>query len=139
MTRVNRWRLNPRGTRDSTVIFRYPKSPRFLTSDQSIALGERIAAGAAVQNEWFADEPEAGTRERLARNRAHRKSLPPNVMSYRVPREKAYLVAPLEGPTRFERVLKRLGSRVRETKDCYLLDGKPCNASDIMEVGTKLK
>jgi len=56
-------------------------------------------------------------------------------LANRLPREKGGLVVGAgDGFTPFERALIILGPRVRETKDAYLLDGKPCNATRIMEV-----
>ncbi len=61
-------------------------------------------------------------------------------LANRLPRERGGIIAPMgDGMTPFERALKRLGDRVKATKTHYLLDGKPCNASDIMEVAAKLK
>lgn len=66
-------------------------------------------------------------------NRAYRAARVPNPITHRVPREKAYIVASLEPPTKFETALKRLRDRVKETKHYYTLDGRPCNATDIMK------
>lgn len=53
-------------------------------------------------------------------------------LSQRLPRERGALVAPIgDGLTPFERVLVILGDRVKLTKVCYTLDGKPCNATDL--------
>jgi hypothetical protein len=54
-------------------------------------------------------------------------------LANRLPREKAYIFTPVgDGLTPFEKALMILGERVRETKLCYLLDGKPCNATALM-------
>lgn len=54
-------------------------------------------------------------------------------LSNRLPREKGSLIAPIgDGLTPFERALVILGERVKLTKVCYTLDGKPCNATDLM-------
>lgn len=55
-------------------------------------------------------------------------------LSNRLPREKGALVAPLgDGLTPFERALKILGPRVTQNRLQYLLDGRPCNATDLMK------
>ncbi|AFU86592.1 hypothetical protein D869_gp322 [Caulobacter phage CcrRogue] len=52
----------------------------------------------------------------------------------RLPRETGALIAPLgDGLTILERAMAALGDRVRETKTCFLLDGKPCNTKDILK------
>jgi hypothetical protein len=55
-------------------------------------------------------------------------------LSHRLPREKAYLVVPMgDGMTRLERALELLGSRVKQTKQGFMLDGKPCNTEKIFQ------
>ncbi|AFU87631.1 hypothetical protein CcrKarma_gp114 [Caulobacter virus Karma] len=52
----------------------------------------------------------------------------------RLPRETGALIAPLgDGMTILERAIAALGDRVRETRLCFLLDGKPCNTKDILQ------
>jgi hypothetical protein len=54
-------------------------------------------------------------------------------LSQRLPRERGALVAAIgDGLSPFERALVILGDRVKCTRMYYTLDGKPCNASDLM-------
>lgn len=54
-------------------------------------------------------------------------------LSNRLPREKGSIIAPIgDGLTPFERALVILGDRVKCTKVYYTLDGKPCNATDLL-------
>lgn len=51
----------------------------------------------------------------------------------RLPRETGALIAPLgDGLTVLERAMLMLGDRAKETRTCFLLDGKPCNTRDIL-------
>lgn len=55
-------------------------------------------------------------------------------LANRLPRERGAIIAGIgDGLTPFERALMILGERVKETKVCYTLDGKPCNATDLMK------
>lgn len=52
----------------------------------------------------------------------------------RLPRERGAIVAGMgDGLTPFERALMILGDRVKCTKVYYTLDGRPCNATDLMK------
>jgi hypothetical protein len=55
-------------------------------------------------------------------------------LSYRLPREKGCLIVPMgDGMTVLERAMEYLGSRVKETRMGFTLDGKPCNTADILK------
>lgn len=55
-------------------------------------------------------------------------------VAQRLPRETGALIAPLgDGMTVLERALAILGDRAQETRDCFKLDGKPCNTSAILK------
>ena len=72
-------------------------------------------------------------------NKGHTKAMKPKLAN-RLPRERGGLIARVgDGLTPFERALQRLGPRVTATKTYYLLDGIPCNASDIMTLAESLK
>lgn len=55
-------------------------------------------------------------------------------LANRLPRERGALIAPMgDGLTIFDKAKIILGDRMSETKACYLLDGKPCNATDLLK------
>jgi len=55
-------------------------------------------------------------------------------LSHRLPREKGYIVIPMgDGLTDLERALERLGSRIKETRDGFVLDGRLCNTKKVFE------
>lgn len=55
-------------------------------------------------------------------------------LANRLPRERGAIIAGVgDGLTPFERALMILGERVKCTKVYYTLDGKPCNATDLMK------
>lgn len=58
----------------------------------------------------------------------------------RLPRERGALIAsPGDGLTPFQRALLRLGSRVKDKKTHYTLDGRPCNTDAILEAARSKK
>lgn len=73
-------------------------------------------------------------KKRTGHNKGITKKEKPKLAN-RLPREKGGIIAAVgDGLTRFERALVILGPRVKITKDSYLLDGKRCNATYIIEV-----
>lgn len=73
-------------------------------------------------------------RKRHGHNKGITKKEKPKLAN-RLPREKGGLIAALgDGLTPFERALMILGPRVKETRFCYLLDGKPCNSTELMRI-----
>ena len=104
-----------------------PKPP--LSEADAVRLADEIASSAlgAIYTGIYATDAQYVERQAKVKRDEH------NSHSHRIPRERAYLVCDRGHElTQFERVLQYLGNRVKETKDCYLLDGKPCNASDLM-------
>lgn len=76
---------------------------------------------------------ETAPKKRTGHNKGLTKKDKPKLAN-RLPRERGGIIAPIgDGLSPFERALFILGDRVRQNKDCYLLDGKPCNATKIME------
>lgn len=55
-------------------------------------------------------------------------------VAQRLPRETGALIAPLgDGLTVLERAQAMLGDRLKETRTCFMLDGKPCNTKDVLK------
>lgn len=80
-------------------------------------------------------EPEAPAvkPKRKGPNAGITKAMKPKLAN-RLPRERGGIIAPLgDGLTPFERAIRKLGNRVVAKKTHYVLDGRPCNASDIMK------
>ena len=73
-------------------------------------------------------------KKRTGHNKGLTKKEKPKLAN-RLPREKGGLIVPMgDGLTPFERALVILGPRVGVTKSYYTLDGKPCNATDILRL-----
>lgn len=55
-------------------------------------------------------------------------------LAQRLPRETGCLIIPIchEGMTVLERAMEVLGDRAKETRQGFLLDGKPCNTKDLL-------
>jgi hypothetical protein len=88
------------------------------------------AVGAVVT----AIEGQKPKKKRTGHNKGLTKKDKPKLAN-RLPREKGGLIAAMgDGLTLFDRALVILGPRVVQTKMYYLLDGKPCNATRIMEI-----
>lgn len=87
-------------------------------------------------NEPVADAPPK--KKRTGHNKGLTKKDKPKLAN-RLPREKGGIIAALgDGLTPFERAMVVLGPRVKESRMSYMLDGKPCNASEIMRIAAEL-
>jgi hypothetical protein len=77
---------------------------------------------------------QAPKKKRTGHNKGLTKKDKPKLAN-RLPREKGGLIAAMgDGLTPFERAQVILGPRITQTKMSYLLDGKPCNATELMRI-----
>lgn len=114
-----------------------------LNGYEAIELAERIAEQNAVPIESGDETPAEYTERKEKRRYGNTIGLTKDTnpkLSNRLPRERGAIVAPIgDGLTPFERALIILGDRVKNKRTHYTLDGRACNATDIMTAaGIKL-
>jgi hypothetical protein len=107
-----------------------------LDVSEAIILGEQIAEQNAVPAESGDETPAEFTERKEKRRYGNTIGLTKDTnpkLSNRLPRERGAIVAPIgDGLTPFERALIILGDRVKNKRTHYTLDGRACNATDLM-------